>query len=144
MSSRTSVRARVFDILRDREFTNTLLRAMTAQLPKHCRGHRREQLLQRLFDAMVRRVSEDVTTHPRREVMFQILKDGTQLSRTEFYGFLDFLHSCLVSHFKGELGEILAWPLLQDFVEHMVSTGLAPPGVEIVPGHAIEEKRTGS
>ena len=142
MSGNMSVRARVLGILHHPEFTDALIQAMDTQLPRHCPELKRDQLREDLFEAMARRVAQDVNKHPLRDVMFQLLKDASQLHRTEFYDFLDFVHSCLVSHFKGELAELLAWPLLQEFAEYVVSTGLAPPGVEVVPGSAVQAKRS--
>lgn len=136
----TSVHDQILGILRHEEFTDEIIKALDAQGTTEVTEENRELARRELLEAMVGRVAVDVKAHPRREVMIQLLRDSTILRRADFYGFLDFFHSCLVCHFKGELAEILAWPLLRKFAERLVDEGLAPPGAQIVPGWKINER----
>lgn len=135
------MRSRILHILREPELAEELIQALDAQLPHDHAEQDREPSRHGFFTAMVSRVAQHVANHPRKELIFQLLKDWTLLRRADLYNFLDFFHSCLVSHFKGELAELLAWPLLQNFADYLVTSRLAPPGLRIIPGWAIRARR---
>jgi|GEM_PF-3817050 len=137
-----TVHAKIQGILKNQEFADEIIKALDAQASPSGKDENTELTRRQLMDEMVTRVAVDVNVHPRREVMIQLIKDSTLIKRDDFYEFLDFFHSCLVCHFKGELAELLAWPLLRKYADRLEEEGLAPSGLHIIPGLKIKERRS--
>jgi hypothetical protein len=137
-----TVHDKIHGILKNQGFTDEIVKALDAQASTLGNEEKPELARHKLLDEMVGRVAVDVNAHPRREIMVQLIKDSSLLGMDDFYGFLDFFHSCLVCHFKGELAELLAWPLLRKYEDRLVEEGSAPLGIQIIPGWKIKERRS--
>ena len=135
-----SLRSVILGILRHEEFADTLVEAIDAHLPREMTADTRDQARHAVLCNMVRRVVRNVQTHPRRHALVCLMRDS-DIASDEAFMALEFVYSCVINHFKGELAELLAHPLLSDFASHLVTNNLSPPGVQFIPGHAFTTPR---
>jgi hypothetical protein len=128
----------LMQILQHPEFVSEILRALDAAGARGSDARRRK-----LLDEMASRVAQDIRKHPRRDLLYQFLLDESKLSDGQVTETFDFIYSHLVSQFKGELAELMAWPILLDFRKYLESEGFAPRKTVIVPAHEIQERQAG-
>ena len=137
-----SVEQTLVRILAQPAFVADIIKALDACAPRELSEAGREGRRRDGFDQIVLRVKANFDVHPRRRLLLMLLRDDSQLSDEELVDTFEFIYSYLVNQFKGELAELLAWPILHDFVEVMAKRGRAPVGTRVVPGSLIEERRT--
>jgi hypothetical protein len=136
-----SVEQTLFRILEHRAFVVNIIEALDASAPADLSAAGGEPRRRDGFDRIVGRVKANFDVHPRRRLLLLLLRDDSQLSDEELVDTFEFIYSYLVNQFKGELAELLAWPILNDFVDLLTKRGLAPAGTQVVPGSLIEERR---
>lgn len=136
-----SVEQTLLRILEHRAFVANIIEALDARASADLSEAGHEIRRRDRFERILRRVRADFDVHPRRHLLLRLLRDESLLSDEELVDTFEFIYSYLVNQFKGELAELLAWPILNDFVELMTKRGLAPAGTQVVPGSLIEERR---
>jgi hypothetical protein len=122
-------------------FVADIVEALDARAPADLSAAGRELRRRDGFERIVGRVKANFDVHPRSRLLLLLLRDDSQLTDEELVDTFEFIYSYLVNQFKGELAELLAWPVLNDFVELLTKRGRAPAGTQVVPGSLIEERR---
>jgi len=128
------------EILRHSHFTDGLVAAFDACIGDGLSAVEQEHSRRVHFREMIHRVVRNARDHPRLHTLSALVQDAGVTDEDSFAA-LEFIYSCLVNHFKGELAEVLARPLLRTWVSHLASTGLIPDEVEVVPGYDLRAPR---
>lgn len=70
-----SVEEEILHILSHPEFTHEIVAALECDSPAGLPASAREEWRRAKFTEMVRRVAVDVRNHPRRELLYQVIRD---------------------------------------------------------------------
>jgi hypothetical protein len=136
-----SVEQTLVRILAHPAFVADIIKALDACVPGELSEAGREDRRRDGFEQIVLRVKANFEVHPRSRLLLRLLRDDSQLTDEELVDIFEFIYSYLVNQFKGELAELLAWPILNDFIDLLTKRGRAPAGTQVVPGSLIEERR---
>lgn len=123
-------------------FTDCFIAAIDDGIGNRLSAVEQERSRQAQFQALVDRVVRKAHEHPRLHTLEALVQD-VGVTDEDAVAALEFVYSCLVNHFKGELAEILARPLLRTWASFVASVGLIPSDVEIVPGHDLRAPQPG-
>ncbi|MBE7508240.1 MAG: hypothetical protein HS101_18415 [Planctomycetia bacterium] len=135
-----SIRDVISAILKHDHFVDALVTAMDADPAAVPTITRRELHRQDIFHGLVGRVVDYGRGHPQQAALKALFED-TGISDEGVFDAVEFVSSCLINHFKGEIAELLARPLLHQFALHLSENGIAPAGAELILGHEIRSKR---
>ena len=91
---------------------------------------------------MVNRVARELHQHPRRELLYQFLRDHSQMRRPEIEKLFEFIYSYLVNAFKGEVAELMSRVVIRAFVTERAKAGDLPVDAIVIAGPALTSFRT--
>ena len=82
--------------------------------------------LDRLIDAALNAVGQDLARHPRISTLRQLIEDDRELTDEEVGCVLELIYSHMVNRFKGDLAEILAIGACSEYLHAAVDSGRIP------------------
>lgn len=109
-----------------------------------------------MFNRSLNKVIRDIEGHPRGQLTQRLIRFGppdpddpellvsdgeTTLSDPECGLFVDFIHSFMISHFKGELAELLALDPCIRLLDSLKTQGRLPANAHLYWGDQIQERR---